>query len=60
MTKLASTTTPTYLTCHRVHAPSGLRHRLALRAPICFDCRNPQGPFKATKVYRVQSALCEY
>ena len=50
----------TCLTCHQVHAQSSSRHRRALRAPICFDCHNKQGPFKAVRAYTVRSALCEY
>jgi hypothetical protein len=50
----------TCLTCHRVHGPSGLRHRLALRAPVCFDCHQQGQPFKVTRPYTVHSALCEY
>ena len=52
--------TLTCLGCHRVHANSSSRHRLALRSPICFDCHNTTGPFKAVKTYTMHSSLCEY
>lgn len=50
----------TCLSCHQVHANTSQRHRRALRAPICFDCHNQEGPFKDTKPYVVRSPLCEY
>ena len=50
----------TCLNCHQVHANTSARHRRALRAPICFDCHNQEGPFKNTKPYTVHSAVCEY
>lgn len=50
----------TCLSCHQVHANTSQRHRRALRAPICFDCHNEEGPFKNTKAYTVRSPLCEY
>lgn len=50
----------TCLSCHQVHANTSQRHRRALRAPICFDCHNEEGPFKNTKAYVVRSPLCEY
>lgn len=50
----------TCLDCHRVHAGSSVKHRLALSGPICLDCHNAQGPKKPAKKYTVHSALCEY
>lgn len=51
----------TCISCHRVHAASGARHRLVLTGPICADCHNAAGPRKFVKPYQVQhSALCEY
>ncbi|MEP7274042.1 MAG: cytochrome c3 family protein [Acidobacteriota bacterium] len=50
----------TCLSCHQVHANTSVRHRRALRAPICFDCHNEEGPFKNIKPYVVRSGLCEY
>jgi len=49
----------TCLTCHQVHAGTS-RHRSALRAPICLDCHNAEGPMKETKPYTVRSPLCQY
>jgi len=51
---------PTCIDCHQVHAQSSARHRLALRASICLDCHNPEGPMKVVKSYTVTSPVCEY
>ena len=48
------------ISCHRVHANSSDKHRRVLTGAICLECHNAQGPRKAVKRYRVQSALCEY
>jgi predicted CXXCH cytochrome family protein len=50
----------TCLSCHQVHANTSQRHRRALRAPICFDCHNEEGPFKNVKTWVVRSPVCEY
>ncbi|MGH9660105.1 MAG: hypothetical protein ACRD96_16270, partial [Bryobacteraceae bacterium] len=50
----------TCLGCHRVHAPSGLRHRRAAPSAICNDCHAPTGPRKNVIKYTVRSAVCEY
>ncbi len=50
----------TCITCHKIHADSSSRHRLALSGPICLDCHNAAGPKKIVKKYTVHSSLCEY
>ena len=57
-----STSTPTCLTCHRIHRQSTTGHWRAYKtttsAPICRDCHSTEG--KYTPGYVVHSALCEY
>lgn len=50
----------TCLSCHQIHANTSQRHRRALRAPICFECHNEEGPFKTVKQWVVHSPVCEY
>jgi len=52
--------TTTCLSCHRIHAASGNRHRLPPRGPLCWDCHQTGGPFQPAVRYTVHSELCEY
>lgn len=50
----------TCLECHRVHTPSGRRHRLATPGEHCNDCHYAEGPRKNLKPQAAGSKTCRY
>lgn len=50
----------TCLTCHRVHAHSGVRHRRVLRNERCYTCHENTEKLSPPMAAAVHSDVCEY
>lgn len=50
----------TCLTCHRVHANSGNRHRRVLRNQRCFTCHKNTGKLAPPEALEIRSETCDY